>query len=128
MAVARDVLAAPAIGAESMAMLWHVREHGGTMTIAAERLATQSPGRMESHCLHRALAHPQCTLRHLDPDDLNHTMCDALPEEEKRLLARMDDEESFHLHVQFVRAHGAPQGEFTMLSSGGAMSCPKQHD
>lgn len=98
------------------------------MTTAAERLTTRSPGRMESHCVQRALAHPHCMLQQLDPEDLNQTMCDAMPEEERRLLTGMDDAESFQLHVQFMRAHGPPKGEFTTLSAGGALSRSQQHD
>ena len=88
------------------------------MTQSAERLITRTPGRMESQPAQRKRAHPFFVLQHLHPEDLELTMCDALTDEEKRLQARAD-QESFQLHVQFVRAHGLPKGEVTLLSAGG---------
>ncbi|MGH8176779.1 MAG: hypothetical protein ACREV5_11015 [Steroidobacter sp.] len=91
------------------------------MTIAAERLAVNVPGRMESHAARRAFAISGCTLQELDPEDLQQTMCDAFDGEERRLLPRTD-EMIFRLHLEFMRAHGAPKGEFTTFSNASAMT------
>jgi hypothetical protein len=79
-----------------------------------ERLAATAPGRMESQSALRDRKHPLWTLQHFDPDDLNPTLYDALADEEKRRQARIDAA-PFQLQVQFVRAHGLPRGEVTML-------------
>lgn len=87
------------------------------MTTAAERLITRQPGRMESHPVHRALAHPRCTLQELYPEDLEQTLCDAIHDEDaiKRLVRT--DAEIFRLHVEFIHAHGMPRGEITTFSN-----------
>lgn len=88
------------------------------MTQSAERLTTRTPGRMQSQPAKRERAHPLCISQHRHPEDLELTMCDALADEEKRLQA-LADQESFRLHVQFLRAHGLPKGEVTIFVSGG---------
>jgi hypothetical protein len=74
------------------------------------------PDRMESHQVHRHTVSPLCTLQELDPEDFAHTMCNELAEEERRLDLHTD-ERSFTLNKTFVRAHGLPQGEYTIFSS-----------
>ena len=90
------------------------------MNRTVERLA-QTPGRMGSQSAQRERAHPLCPLRHVHPEDLELTLCEALTDDAKRLPARVD-QESFQLHLQFVRAHGLPKGEVTLLSTGGGLS------
>lgn len=89
------------------------------MTIAAERLVANVPGRMESHPTHRALAHPLCTLQEPDPEEFHNTMCDAVHHEAKKLKIR-NDEATFRLNQVFLRAHGLPRGEITTFSNAGA--------
>jgi hypothetical protein len=64
------------------------------MTRSVERWAAQTQGRMESQSTQPERAHPLCTLRHIH-------------------------QQSFQLHLQFVRAHGLPKGEVTLFASGG---------
>jgi hypothetical protein len=78
---------------------------------------------MESQSTQRERAHPLCPLRHIHLEDLELTMCDALADEERRQQARAD-QQSFQLHLQFVRAHGLPKGEVTLFSSGGGVWSP----
>lgn len=94
------------------------------MSRAVER-AIQMPGHMGSQAAPRERAHPLCALRHLHPEDLELTMCDALIDEEKRLPTRVD-QESFELQLQFVLAHGWPKGEVTLLSTGGVSSSGRE--
>lgn len=89
------------------------------MTIAAERLVANVPGRMESRPTHRALAHPLCTLQEPDPEEFHNTMCDAVHHEAKKLKIR-NDEVTFRLNQAFIRAHGQPRGETTTFSNAGA--------
>ena len=89
------------------------------MTIAAERLVANVPGRMESHPAHRALARPLCTLQEPDPEEFHNTMCDAVHHEAKKLKIR-NDEETFRLSQAFIRAHGLPRGKITTFSNAGA--------
>lgn len=91
------------------------------MTIAAERLVANVPGRMESHPRHRALAHPLCTLQELDPEEFHNTMCDAVHHDARKLKIR-NDEETFLISVAFVHAHGIPKGEVTTFSNVGAVT------
>lgn len=88
------------------------------MTIAAERLVANVPGRMESHSTRRALAHPLCTLQEIDPEEFHNTMCDAVHHEAKKPKVR-NDEETFRLNRAFMRAHGLPRGEITTFSNAG---------
>lgn len=88
------------------------------MTIAAERLVANIPGRMESHPVHRALAHPLCVLQELNPEEYHGTMCDAVHHDDGKLKVR-GDAETFGLNVAFQRAHGSPRGEVTTFSNAG---------
>lgn len=88
------------------------------MTIAAERLVANVPGRMESHPAQRALAQPLCTLQEPDPEEFHNTMCDAVHHEAKKLKIR-NDEETFRLSRAFIRAHGLPRGAITTFSNAG---------
>ena len=47
-------------------------------------------------------------------------MCDALTQQEKRVQTRTDAT-TYRLHLQFVRAHGAPKGELTTLAAVGSL-------
>ena len=91
------------------------------MTIAAERLVANVPGRMESHPRQRALAHPLCTLQELDPEEFHNTLCDAVHHEAKKLKIR-NDEATFRMSVAFFHAHGIPKGEVTTFSNVGAVT------
>jgi len=93
------------------------------MTMSMERRLVTSPGRLQSKPAARERAHPLCTLQHIDDDDLEQTMCDALTDEEKR-LRECDDAVTFQLQRQFIRAHGLPRGEVTTLSPGGIFHSP----
>jgi len=95
----------------------------------ASRWNARQPDRMESHPIHQRAASPLCVLQELEPEDFVHTMCDALDEEEKRNSLHTD-EQAFQLNGQFVRAHGRPQGEYTIFSSGmaSAMALPINGD
>ena len=89
------------------------------MTIAAERLVANVPGRMESHTARRALAHPLCTLQQVDPEEFHSTMCDAIHHEDRKLKIR-SDAATFELSVAFMHAHGIPKGEVTTFSNAAA--------
>lgn len=89
------------------------------MTIAAERLVANVPGRMESHPVQRALSRPLCTLQEPNPEEFHNTMCDAVHHEARKLKVR-DDETTFRLNQVFLRAHGLPRGEITTFSNAGA--------
>jgi hypothetical protein len=71
---------------------------------------------MESHPVHQCVASPLCVLQELELEDFVHTMCDALDEEEKRNPLHTD-RQAFQLNDLFVRAHGRPQGEYTIFTS-----------
>lgn len=88
------------------------------MTSAAQRLAANTPGGMRCHSLRERLAH-DCGPQELEPEDLDQTLCDAIPEYEKRRCAARTDQTRFALHQQFLRAHGIPKGEFTTFVRGG---------
>lgn len=90
------------------------------MTIAAERLVANVPGRMESHPTHRALAHPLCTLQEPDPEEFHNTMCDAVHHEARKLKVR-NDAQTFRLNQVFLRVHGSPRGEITTFSNAGVV-------
>lgn len=92
------------------------------MILSMERLSGSAMGYMESPAARRDRKRPLCTLQHLDPEDLDHAMCDALAEDERRPQARTDAE-TFQLYLQFVRAHGLPKGAITTLSPAGVCSC-----
>lgn len=92
------------------------------MAHATRRLSADVPGKMESHPAHTVSA-----LQERDPDDLQQTMCEITHENDKRPVARAD-EEAFRLHLQFMRAHGVPKGEFTTFSNAGSFSGNGMHD
>lgn len=54
-------------------------------------------------------------------------MCDEIDDSDKRLRAATD-EESFNLHLHFVRAHGLPKGEFTTFSDGSVATRRAERD
>jgi len=91
------------------------------MTIAAERLVANVPGRMESRSVRRALARPLCVLQELNPEEFHSTMCDAVHHDDKKLKIR-NDAETFKLNVAFVHAHGTPRGEVTTFSNAAAVT------
>jgi hypothetical protein len=82
---------------------------------AAILWSVKQPDRMESHLVHRHLA-PLCPLQELDTGESRHVMCDASEEEEQRVLLHTDPG-TCRLNDLFVRAHGVPQGEYTIFSS-----------
>jgi hypothetical protein len=94
------------------------------MTTAAQRRAASQPARMESHPVHRPVGRPYCTLQELDPEDLQQTMCDTIQDEEQRLTGPLDPA-TYRLHVEFVRAHGLPKGEYTTFCNGSMLSISK---
>lgn len=91
------------------------------MSIAAERLVANVPGRMESQSARRVLAQPLCTLQEPHPEEFHNTMCDAAHHEYRKLKTRCD-EETFELNLAFMRAHGLPRGEITTFSNAGAVA------
>jgi len=95
------------------------------MTTTASRWNAMQPDRMQSHPIHQCIASPLCVLQELELEDFVHTMCDALDEEEKRSPLHTD-RQAFQLNHLFVRAHGRPQGEYTIFISGmaSAMALP----
>lgn len=90
------------------------------MTVAAERLVANIPGRMQSHSARRALAQPQCVLQEQGPEEFHNTMCEAIHHDDRKLRIR-NDAEAFRLNTAFVRAHGIPRGEVTTFSNQGSM-------
>jgi len=82
-----------------------------------DRWNAKQPDRMESHRVHLQVTSPLCALQELDPKDFVRTMGDALNEEEQRNSLHTD-QRTVRLNDVFVRAHGLPQGEYTIFSSG----------
>jgi hypothetical protein len=89
------------------------------MRVAAERLAINVPGWMESHATQRERARPSCTLQQLDIEDLQQAMCDTIESNGKRLPPH-EDEQTFRLYREFLHAHGTPTGEYTTFSNAGS--------
>lgn len=83
------------------------------MSAIAERFAANGACWMKSHVRRRSRSHPLYPVQAVEPEDLRETMCDALHEDATKRLLVSADEESYQLHVAFVRAHGPPQGEYT---------------
>jgi hypothetical protein len=86
------------------------------MTIAAERLVANVPGRMESCSLRRALTHPQCILQEPSPEGFHSTMCDAVHHDDRKLKIR-SDAATYKLNLAFMHAHGTLTGEVTTFSN-----------
>jgi hypothetical protein len=96
------------------------------MTHPTHRGPSDTPGRMESHCVHSIGPHPYCTLQELDSWDLQQTLRELSRDREDQPFA-CRDAEVFRLHLQFTCAHGAPKGEFTTFSNSGPPSTNAAH-
>ena len=85
------------------------------MGMRIERLTTGGSGRLESHSTHIAPGRSSGAAQ--AAEQLHILACDSAHESVDEFPGAQVNDQAYRLHLQFLRAHGAPKGELTTLLS-----------